>query len=85
MPTGRNHLPLPEGQRFGHLTVLGPAAHLTRRPAYRFLCDCGTEKVIRAASVRSGASRSCGCLQGAMLDRIAREAKCARQERRRRR
>ena len=27
------------------------------------LCECGNSKLIRGSSLRSGATRSCGCLQ----------------------
>lgn len=55
-------LPDLEGQRFGLFTVLrrvesrGGKAHLLCR------CDCGQERIIDAANLRSGHSMSCGCL-----------------------
>lgn len=50
-------------ERFGRLIVVreAPMRGQVRRALFR--CDCGTEKVIRVASVRSGAVKSCGCLQ----------------------
>lgn len=53
------------GQRFGLLKVVrfekfdkwGAAIFLCR-------CDCGKEKLILGASLRSGNTRSCGCLAG---------------------
>ena len=52
------------GQRFGKLTVLEKSTlnngHTNAN--WRCRCDCGNEKIARAASLRSGATRSCGCL-----------------------
>lgn len=54
------------GERFGMLTVLrhqGKACSLGGTPQHLWLCRCacGSEKVIRGASLRSGKSSSCGC------------------------
>jgi hypothetical protein len=45
------------GKRFDRLEVL--AYHNSARVAVR--CDCGVEKEVPAADLRSGATRSCGC------------------------
>lgn len=50
------------GARFGRLTAL----HHHQTPAgvrWTFRCDCGLEKVINAALVKAGNTRSCGCLR----------------------
>lgn len=47
------------GERFGKLTVLGPAAD---KGTWNVRCDCGNEKVVKGASLRSGNTKSCGCL-----------------------
>lgn len=48
------------GQRFGCLEVIGDApSTCERRVIVR--CDCGTEKAAGVSSLRSGASKSCGC------------------------
>lgn len=57
------------GERFGRLTVLKEA---DKRPSSRKICclckcDCGTEVVVAQASLRSGNTKSCGCLR---IDRI---------------
>lgn len=50
------------GQVFGRLTVLG----LTRRDRssdwWLCLCECGAEKEVRRSCLKSGNTRSCGCL-----------------------
>ena len=51
------------GKRFGRLVVLSRAEN-DRHDIAQWLCrcDCGVEKVVRGASLRSGVILSCGCL-----------------------
>lgn len=49
------------GQRFGMLTVLAPAENIGRYTAWRCICDCGSEKIVRADHLCSGSTESCGC------------------------
>lgn len=57
------------GFRFDRLVVISAAAPVmqpnTGKALSRWLClcDCGAEKIIKQASLRSGNTRSCGCLQ----------------------
>ena len=51
------------GQRSGRLTVMrhaGKSAHGS--VMWECQCDCGKGKTIAGASLRKGATRSCGCL-----------------------
>lgn len=50
------------GQRFGRLLVV--ERHGTRGSAATWLCvcDCGVRRIVFGFSLRSGATRSCGCL-----------------------
>lgn len=50
------------GQRYGQLTVLGPAENIGARTAWRCLCDCGREAVVPTHRLRCGHTKSCGCL-----------------------
>lgn len=50
---------LQPGERFGIWTVLDAAAG---RKYVRCRCDCGTERMVLVCNLRSGASRSCGCV-----------------------
>ena len=52
------------GQRYGRLTVLGPAENVGTRTAWRCLCDCGKETVVLTHRLRCGHTKSCGCLYG---------------------
>lgn len=60
MPTG-----YPEnlsGRRFGRLLVL-KRTNQPGRVRYHCTCDCGTDVVVSADKLRSGKTRSCGCLR----------------------
>lgn len=54
------------GSRFGRLTVVELSAIKKTATATRYLwgcrCDCGNEKVVGVADLKSGKTRSCGCL-----------------------
>lgn len=54
------------GRTFGRLTVLSRALDRVRtsgktRAMWLCRCECGRERIIQGAILRSGASRSCGC------------------------
>jgi hypothetical protein len=53
---------------FGHLTVLGPAPRIKGRLAWYCRCKCGNEKVVKDDLLKSGSTRSCGCLKGGVID-----------------
>ena len=59
------------GQRFGRWTVLGMTTRTStdghKRTACLCRCDCGTERVVYAQSLRSGQSRGCGGARPAPL------------------
>lgn len=51
------------GEKFGRLTVLSRAENSsTGQTRWQCLCDCGKEVIVLAAHLRSGHSKSCGCL-----------------------
>lgn len=52
------------GQRYGRLTVTGPAEGEERSGIYwNCICDCGKRRICHKENLRSGMTRSCGCLQ----------------------
>lgn len=52
------------GERFGRLVVTGRADDLSRKnPRWNCICDCGVKTVSQGGALRSGAQKSCGCLQ----------------------
>ena len=52
------------GQRFGRLLALERVGtDNTRNSLWLCRCDCGVEVIVKSASLRSGNTRSCGCLR----------------------
>ena len=58
------------GERFGRLTVLeryGSEKSFSNPgvvySTWICRCDCGNEKVVRGVNLKSGMTRSCGCLR----------------------
>jgi hypothetical protein len=55
------------GQRFGRLSVVAKAERLHRKnraAVWSCKCDCGGVVDVRADNLRSGKTKSCGCLSG---------------------
>lgn len=52
------------GQKFGRLTVISRAEPLgvNERSAWNCLCECGNKKAVLQSHLKSGHTRSCGCL-----------------------
>jgi hypothetical protein len=51
------------GQRFNRLTVLERADVHNGAVRWVCLCDCGSRTRVRSRDLRSGSTRSCGCLR----------------------
>ena len=51
------------GKKFGKLEVIGVHDTGSRKIYYVCQCDCGNVKVVRADSLISGATKSCGCIK----------------------
>lgn len=51
------------GQKFGRLTPIEiVGTHSSRAKLWRCRCDCGGETTVEATKLRTGNTRSCGCL-----------------------
>ncbi|NOY58267.1 MAG: hypothetical protein GXO75_04935 [Calditrichaeota bacterium] len=55
------------GQRYGYLTIIEDAEpYITRKDRVKrqvwVRCDCGNEKIARLDLLRSGQTKSCGCI-----------------------
>lgn len=55
------------GKRFGRLVVIRRGPNKKTNTAWYAVCDCGTEIYLYGASMVTGRTQSCGCLQ---LERI---------------
>lgn len=51
------------GQRYGYLTVTGPAANAGGKTAWLCKCDCGRETVVKSYHLKDGHTISCGCVK----------------------
>lgn len=55
--------PIEIGQRFERLTVIERSEKdRFGNCTWRCMCDCGNETVVRASYLKSGTTKSCGCL-----------------------
>lgn len=60
----RREKPKPQpGDRHGRLTVLEFIGTDSKHPTIRCQCDCGVIVTVQMGNVRSGATKSCGCLR----------------------
>jgi hypothetical protein len=51
------------GQKFGRLTVMARAENAKRgHRRWHCKCECGAETIVWAHSLRTGDTKSCGCL-----------------------
>lgn len=50
------------GHKYGRLLVLERAPNRGRYAQWRCVCDCGANTTVRGVHLRSGSTRSCGCL-----------------------
>ena len=55
-------------QKFGRLTVVSKAsASKAGKSRWLCRCDCGIEKIVRGDNLTSGCTKSCGCLNRALV------------------
>lgn len=63
------------GDRFGMLTVVSRAANAPcNHRRYVCRCECGNEVVVLDGSLRTGKTRSCGCLRRERMRAAAKAA-----------
>lgn len=51
-----------KGKQFGRLTVISAGDRINGRSTWLCVCACGNTKLIKTHELRSGDTRSCGCL-----------------------
>jgi hypothetical protein len=49
-------------KKFGRWTILKRSKNIHKEVYFFCKCDCGTKRKVKAASLRAGTSKSCGCL-----------------------
>lgn len=52
------------GKRFGKLTVVCRNGRIGSEAAWKCACECGNTTTVRAYSLKSGTTKSCGCGKG---------------------
>lgn len=52
------------GKKFNKLLVLERAENIGKKVAWKCLCDCGNETIVEGYSLKTGKTKSCGCLRG---------------------
>ena len=52
-----------KGERYGRLSIIKEVKKRKGRRYFLCECDCGTRKEVRFVNLRSGHSKSCGCLR----------------------
>lgn len=67
------HKPITVGDRFGRLVVVATSDRRSKSRAryWSCVCDCGNGKEIEGAPLKSGATRSCGCLHREAATKIS--------------
>lgn len=50
-----------EGQKYQRWTVISHSHQVGSHQYYLCRCECGTEKIVQANSLRTGTTKSCGC------------------------
>ena len=71
------------GERYGRLEVTDPDRRMVRASGYtervaEVRCDCGTVLEVRLQALRTGHTRSCGCLRRECASAAACECASAR-------
>jgi len=51
------------GKKFNRLTIVSRAANEDTRAAWNCICDCGNTITLNGKQIRSGHTKSCGCIR----------------------
>lgn len=51
------------GEKYGKLRVVNRSHNILDKSAWKCLCECGNEVVVRGEYLKSGHTKSCGCLK----------------------
>ena len=59
------------GQQFGRLSIVAFHAYIHQAAHWKALCDCGTFITCSASMLRSGHTKSCGCLRREIVSKLS--------------
>ena len=68
------------GQKFSRLTVLRLVSRKNGNPFWLCRCICGNIRIVKANNLKTGNTKSCGCLRSEMLSHGL-HARCMRTSR----
>ena len=57
-----------EGERFGNLLVIKRAGTKGSRSTWECKCDCGNTTIVTSSDLRTGNTKSCGCVRRAKFN-----------------
>jgi hypothetical protein len=60
-------------KKFGRLLVIERSGHIGTGRAWKCVCDCGNVRLVTSGALKSGHSKSCGCLQREIVAKISKE------------
>lgn len=61
------------GLRFGKLTVISMSGKIGKKVAWKCKCDCGKETIATGTHLKTGHTRSCGCIAKETYDEKIRD------------
>ncbi len=61
------------GNKYGRLLVIAPMPYYNHGAKWKCICECQKEVIVRGDRLRSGKTRSCGCLRDDTTQKLAKE------------
>lgn len=61
-----------DGFKFGRLRVVGFVGVINRKAFWKCVCKCGVRKIVSGLNLRTGVTRSCGCIHTEMISNLNR-------------
>lgn len=55
------------GHKYGMLTVVSLHSNINYRKKFKCICDCGKEKIVAMTHLRTGHTKTCGCVRNSAL------------------
>ncbi len=58
------------GQKYGRLTVIESTGKVGKKYCWLCQCECGKQIIVQATNLRTGNTRSCGCLRNEFITNL---------------